>query len=84
MEFLIIIFGIFSVANTEGSAFGGSLVSSLQENLGEAGDLIGSLAENMSTMGPVLGAIATALEYVFEGLGETLGPMLNEFVEFGV
>ena len=70
--------------SSEGSAFGGALLSSLQENLGEAGELMSDLAQNMATMGPVLGAIATALEYVFEGLAETVGPILEEFVKYGL
>ena len=72
-------------ATTEqGSAFGASVISSMTSSLGQAGEVAGKLAQNMATMGPLLGAIATALEYVFQGLAETLGPMLNEFVQFGI
>ena len=68
----------------QGSAFGGSVISSMTSSLGQAGEVAGKLAQNMATMGPLLGAIATALEYVFKGLSETLGPMLNEFVSYGI
>lgn len=70
--------------SAQGSAFGSSVISSMTSSLGEAGEVAGKLAQNMATMGPVLGAIATALEYVFKGLAETLGPILNEFVKFGI
>ena len=56
----------------------------MTSSLGQAGEVAGKLAQNMATMGPLLGAIATALEYVFQGLAETLGPMLNEFVSYGI
>ena len=68
----------------QGSAFGASVISSMTSSLGQAGEVAGKLAQNMATMGPLLGAIATALEYVFKGLSETLGPILNEFVQFGI
>jgi hypothetical protein len=72
-------------ATTEqGSAFGASVISSMTSSLGQAGEVAGKLAQNMAAMGPILGAIATALEYVFQGLSETLGPMLNEFVSYGI
>ena len=72
-------------ATTEqGSAFGSSVISSMTSSLGQAGEVAGKLAQNMAAMGPILGAIATALEYVFQGLSETLGPMLNEFVSYGI
>ncbi len=75
---------ITGATSEQGSAFGASVMSSLTSNLGEAGEVAGKLAQNMATMGPLLGAIATALEYVFQGLAETLGPILNEFVQFGI
>lgn len=68
----------------QGSAFGTSIISSMTSSLGQAGDVAGKLAQNMATMGPLLGAIATALEYVFQGLSETIGPLLNEFVAYGI
>ena len=71
-------------SSEQGSAFGGSVISSMTSSLGQAGEVAGKLAQNMATMGPLLGAIATALEYVFKGLSETLGPMLNEFVSYGI
>ena len=54
------------------------------ESFGEAGELISELATNMSTMGPFLGAIVTALKYVIEGIAEVLGPVLNEFIKYGL
>ena len=75
---------ITGATSDQGSAFGSSVISSMTSSLGEAGEVAGKLAQNMATMGPVLGAIATALEYVFKGLAETLGPILNEFVKFGI
>ena len=71
-------------SSEKGSAFGGSVISSMTSSLGQAGEVAGKLAQNMATMGPLLGAIATALEYVFQGLSETLGPMLNEFTTHGI
>ena len=71
-------------SSEQGSAFGSSVISSMTSSLGQAGEVAGKLAQNMATMGPLLGAIATALEYVFQGLSETLGPLLNEFVSYGI
>ena len=71
-------------SSEQGSSFGSSVISSMTSSLGQAGEVAGKLAQNMATMGPLLGAIATALEYVFQGLAETLGPMLNEFVSYGI
>lgn len=51
---------------------------------GEAGDLINRLATNMASMHPALGAIVTALHYVIEGLIETLGDLINDFVQWGL
>ena len=75
---------ITGATSEQGSAFGSSVISSMTSSLGQAGEVAGKLAQNMATMGPLLGAIATALEYVFQGLAETLGPILNEFVQFGI
>lgn len=66
------------------SAFGSSVFSSLTSNLGEAGEVIGKLAQNMATMGPLLGAIATALEYVLQGFGQVLRPILDEVIKYGL
>lgn len=65
-------------------AFGAAVLSSVVSNLGEAGQVIGKLAQNMATMGPVLGAIATALEYVLQGIGEVLKPILDDIVRYGL
>ena len=70
--------------NTQASAAAGGIISSFTSSMGEAGEVVSTLAQNMMTMGPALGAIVTALKYVFEGLSETLGPVLNEFVEYGI
>ncbi len=75
---------ITGATSEQGSSFGASVISSMTSSLGQAGEVAGKLAQNMATMGPLLGAIATALEYVFQGLAETLGPILNEFVQFGI
>lgn len=53
-------------------------------NFGQAGQLISELAQNMATMGPVIGAIVTALKYVIEGLAETIGPLLEDVVAYGL
>jgi len=76
--------GLGGSNSTQAGNFGSAVVQSLVSNLGEAGEVAGKLATNMATMGPLLGAIATALEYVFQGLAETVGPILNEFVKLGI
>lgn len=58
-------------------AFFGNTLESLGDKMGKTGEVAGKLTTNMATMGPLLGAIATALEYVFEGLSEVLGPALD-------
>ena len=70
--------------DSQGAAFGSSVMGSFVNNMGTAGEVVGKLATNMAAMGPLLGAIATALEYVFQGLSETLGPVLEEFVMYGI
>jgi len=75
---------ITGASESQGGAFGQSVINSLINNLGEAGDMVGNLAQNMATMGPLLGALATALEYVIEGFGEVISGPLNEFVKFGL
>lgn len=62
----------------------GNVLDQFTSKMGEAGSLVGKLSSNMSSMGPVIGAVVTALEYVFDGLAETLGPVLDEFVRFGI
>lgn len=76
--------GIFGADESQGKAFGGAVMGSFINNMGTAGEVVGKLATNMVAMGPILGAIATALEYVFQGLSETLGPLLEEFVMYGI
>lgn len=61
-----------------------AVVSEFSSQMGQAGELIGKLAQNMSSMGPLIGAVVTAIHYVVGGLAETLGPILNEFVEWGI
>ena len=51
---------------------------------GEAGDLLNRLSTNMAQFGPLLGAIVTALHYVIQGLIETLGDWIEEFVQWGL
>jgi len=53
------------------------IASSLEKNMGRAGEVAGQLADNMDSMGPVMGAMMTALEYVLQGFGEAIGPMLD-------
>jgi len=60
------------------------VLNQFTSKMGEAGSLVSSLASNMSALGPVFGAILTAIEYVFDGLAETLGPVLYDFVKFGI
>lgn len=75
---------ITGATKEQGSSFGSAVISSFTSNLGKAGEVAGKLAQNMATMGPLLGAIATALEYVFQGLSETIGPLLDEFTTYGI
>lgn len=70
--------------SAQGASAGEKLVGYLTSSLGEAGDLISELAQNMASMGPMIGAIVTALKYVIEGFGEMIGPILNEFVQYGL
>ena len=74
----------FGFTSDQGSAFGSNIISNVTASLGTAGELMSELATNMATMGPILGAIATALKYVLEGFSETLGPMLEDFVQGGL
>ena len=75
---------LFGASSEQGSSFIGSVFSSFTSSMGEAGEVASSLAQNMAAMGPMLGAIATALKYVFEGLSETLGPIMNDIVAYGI
>ena len=75
---------LFNVSNEEAGGFLGSVFGSFTSNMGEAGEVISTLAQNMATMGPLLGAIATALKYVLEGFGQVLGPVLNDFIAYGI
>lgn len=75
---------IFGADSEQGKNFGGAVITSFASNMGTAGEVAGKLATNMAAMGPALGAIATALEYVFQGINETLGPVLEEFMKYGI
>ena len=70
--------------STQAATAAGQAISDLTSSFGEAGEVVSTLAQNMLSMGPVLGAIVTALKYVFEGMAETFGPILNEFVKYGI
>ena len=61
-----------------------TVTSDLISQSGQAGELVSRLMQNMATMGPVLGAIVTALHYVIEGLMETIGDLLEDFVQWGL
>ena len=80
------IFGkkFFDVDSDQAAAAIGTTISNAMESFGEAGEVVSTLAQNMMTMGPVLGAIVTALKYVIEGLAEVVGPIINEFVQYGL
>ena len=75
---------MFGATSEQGSGFLNSVFGSFTSNIGEAGEVIQTLAQNMATMGPLLGAIATALKYVLEGFGQVLGPVLNDFIAYGI
>lgn len=74
----------FGASEDQTSAALSTATSSFLSNIGEAGDVIEKLATNMSTMGPLLGAIVTALEYVLQGFGENIKPILDEVVKYGL
>lgn len=65
-------------------AAGESVWEDFKSQAGEAGDLINRLTQNMAQFGPILGAIVTALHYVIEGFIESIGSLLNEFVQWGL
>ena len=54
-----------------------NVLNSFYDNMGKAGDVVSDLTSNMEAMGPALGAIYTAFEYVIQGLGETIQPVLD-------
>lgn len=66
------------------SDIGNTLFDDFKSQLGQAGDLINKLTNNMAQFGPILGAIITALHYVIEGFVETIGPILEDFVQWGL
>ena len=66
------------------STAAGTLMNTFSQNMGEAGEVVERLATNMATMTPVLGAIVTALQYVVEGLAESIKPIFEEFVKYGI
>lgn len=66
------------------SDIGNTLFEDFKSQLGQAGDLINRLTTNMAQFGPILGAIITALHYVIEGFVETIGPILEDFVQWGL
>lgn len=61
-----------------------TLFEDFKSQLGEAGDLIDRLGKNMAQFGPIIGAIVTALHYVIEGFVQEIGPILREFVQWGL
>lgn len=71
-------------SDSSGGDFLNSVICAFSSKIGEAGELVGKLSSNMSALGPMFGAILTAIEYIFEGLSETLGPILEDFVKFGI
>ena len=60
--------------------FGTEVVQSFANNMGTAGEVALNLAQNMATMGPALGGLFTALEFVFQGLSEVVGPELERMM----
>lgn len=61
-----------------------TLFEDFKSQLGEAGDLIDRLGKNMAQFGPLIGAIVTALHYVIQGFVEQIGPLLEDFVTWGL
>ena len=55
-------------------------MQSFFDNMGTAGEVANSLANNMASMGPALGGLMTALEFVFQGLSEVIGPELEQLM----
>jgi len=73
-----------AVNEDQAEAAAKTMLKYAMESFSEAGELITELSTNMATMGPILGAIVTALKYVLEGLAEVIGPVLNEFIQYGL
>lgn len=73
-----------NIDSEQGAAAAGALIDTAISNMGEAGEVAGRLAQNMMVMGPALGAIVTALQYVIEGFMEVMGPVLQDFVKYGI
>ena len=71
-------------SSEQSSSAAGTLIGTFTQNMGEAGEAVERLASNMAAMGPALGAIVTALQYVVEGIAETIGPIFQEFVRYGI
>ena len=69
---------------TSNGDFWNGVLGAFTSKMGEAGEVVSRLTTNMATLGPMFGAILTAIEYIFEGLSETLGPILEDFVKFGI
>ena len=73
--------GFLGSTNEQASYFASEAIQSFLSNVGEAGEVIGDLASNMATMGAGLGALYTAFEYVMQGIGETIAPVMNLITE---
>ena len=71
-------FTAIGFGSEQSSTAAGAVIGAFTSKLGDAGTLIERLASNMATMTPILGAIVTALQYVAEGLAETIAPILND------
>ena len=74
-------FTAIGFGSEQSSTAAGAVIGAFTSKLGDAGTLIERLASNMATMTPILGAIVTALQYVAEGLAETIAPILNDFAK---
>lgn len=72
---------LFGFNLDKAGVFSSSVIDSFIGSIGEAGEVVSKLSTNMATMGPVLGSIFTALEYVLEGFGEAIAPLLNVVTE---
>lgn len=78
------VFQNIGFGNEESSSAAGTVINTFTQNMGEAGEVVERLATNMAAMGPALGAIVTAIQYVVEGLAESIKPIFEEFVKYGV
>ena len=61
----------------QADAFGAGVIDTFLDKMGTAGDVAASLANNMSTMGSALGGLMTALQFVFDGIYQVIGPQLE-------